>query len=92
MANGDGGGSVPVELIPPPRMKSMQILGFTLTAGAAAAGFLGCCLLAGILATLGLAVGLVDFFQNRGTIYVPKTALDSEGRLKNFKPDQPNHH
>ncbi len=88
MADGDGGGQVPIEVFPPPRPRAAQALAFAFTAGAAVAGFLGFCLAAGILATLGLVFGVLDFFQTRGTVYVPESTFDSEGKLKSW-PKRP---
>lgn len=85
MANGTGGGAVPVQIDPPPPPTGARALSFALVAGAAIAGFAGFCKLAGILALLGLIFGLVDFFQNRRIIRVPLSALDEEGRLKAMK-------
>lgn len=86
MANGEGGGSVPIELIPPPRPRARQMLALAFAALAALLGFLGFSLFAGISASLSFVFGLLDFFQNRGVVYIPTSALDSEGRVKGFKP------
>lgn len=85
MANGEGGGSVPVELIPPPRIRATQAFALAFAAIAALLGFLGFALFAGIAAALSFVFGLVDFLQNRGVVHIPRSALDSEGRVKGFK-------
>jgi hypothetical protein len=76
----------PVDPPPPPPM--MMMIGFGLTAAAAVAGFLGCCTTAGVLATLGLAFGVASYFQTRGTVEIPASAIDSEGRLKSYRRPQ----
>lgn len=86
MANGDDSGAVPVRVDPPPPPKPMRMFSFAFAAGAAIAGFAGFCLWAGILATISLVFNVADFFAHRGVVYVPKSALDAEGKLKGFTP------
>lgn len=70
---------------PPPPPPAFMMLSFGLTAGAAAAGFLGHCTAAGVLATLGLAFGVANYLRTRGYVEIPSSAIDAEGRLKSFK-------
>lgn len=83
MADGDGD-PMPFKVIPPPPPRALQLVTFILALLAAIAGFLGYDLWAGVLAALSFVTGVVDFFQNRGTVYIPRSALDAEGRLKGF--------
>jgi hypothetical protein len=82
MANGDGGGSVPVRIIPPPPPQAMRIVSFALALLAAIAGFLGFGVWAGALAGLSFVFNLGDFLANRGVAQIPKSMLDKEGKLK----------
>ena len=60
----------------------MRLFSFAFAAGAAIAGFTGFCLVAGILAAISLVLNVADFYANRGMVYVPKSALDADGRLR----------
>jgi hypothetical protein len=60
----------------------MRILSFALGIGAGIAGLAGYCELAGILALASVGFNLADYFINRGTVEIPRSALDSDGRLK----------
>jgi len=82
MANGDGGGSVPVRIIPPPPPPVMRMVSLALALLAAIAGFLGYGVWAGALAALSFVSNLVDFLANRGVAQVPRSMLDKEGKLK----------
>jgi hypothetical protein len=66
---GDNTGTIPPGATgwPPPRSNAIRLLSFAFGAGAAIAGFLGFCTLAGILALLSLLFNLWDFFQDRGS-------------------------
>jgi hypothetical protein len=93
MPDGDDSGAVPVRVDPPPPPTVMRTFSFAFAAGAAIAGFMGFCLIAGILAAISLVLNVADFFANRGTVWVPKSSLDSEGRLKTgtgTPPTRPN--
>jgi hypothetical protein len=88
MANGDGGDPMPFKVIPPPPPRARQLISFIFAFLAAVAGFLDYSLAAGGLAALSLVAGLADFFQNRGIVYIPRSMVDSEGRLKGFNSKQ----
>jgi hypothetical protein len=74
---------VPIDPPPPPPL--LMMISFALTAAAAVAGFLGYCVAAGVLASLGLVFGVANYLQTRGYIELPQSAIDSEGRLRGFK-------
>ena len=50
---------------PPPRASAMRLFSFVTAGAAAAAGFLGYCWWAGILALLSLLFNLWDFFTQK---------------------------
>jgi hypothetical protein len=90
MANGDGSGAVPVRVDPPPPPRAMRILSFAFGIAAGIAGLTGYCELAGILALVSVGFNLADYFMNRGTVEIPRSALDAEGRVKGFnRPGSP---
>lgn len=81
MADGDNPPYiVPNDPVPPPR--AMQLIALVLSLVAAILAFLGNRPWAGILAAGSFVFGLVDYFQTRGSVRIPRSAVDSEGRLK----------
>jgi hypothetical protein len=87
MANGDDYPPYRVPNNPPPPPRALQLFALVFALAAAAAGFLGYGLWAGILAALSFVFGLVDYFQTRGVVEVPRSAVDAEGRLKAAKQE-----
>ncbi len=82
MANGDGGGAVPVRIIPPPPPRALRMVSLVLALLAAIAGFLGYGVWAGALAALSFVSNLGDFLANRGVAEIPRSMLDADGKLK----------
>ena len=81
----------PIKLIvdPPPPPRAMRMLSFAFGIGAGVAGFAGFCELAAILALVSVAFNLADYFMNRRVVEIPRSAFDTEGRLKSWKrPEQ----
>lgn len=87
MANGDDYPPYRVPNNPPPPPRAMQALALGFALAAAIAGCLGYSLWAGILAALSFVFGLVDYFQTRNFVEVPRSAVDTEGRLKGAKQE-----
>jgi hypothetical protein len=73
---------------PPPRAMMMGGVGFGLAAGFA--GLAGYCKLAGILAFISVGFQLADFFTSRGTVSVPRAALEKIGWFRTgARPNEP---
>jgi hypothetical protein len=83
MANGDGADE-PIKIVvtPPPPPRVARVLSFALGIAAAAAGFAGYCELAGGLALASVGFNLADYFMKRGTVYIPQSAIDADGKIK----------
>jgi hypothetical protein len=82
MGQGDGGGSVPVKIIPPPPPRAEMLLSLGFGILAAILGFLGFALWAGVAAALSVVFNLWNFFANRSTVEIPRTMLDAGGKLQ----------
>jgi hypothetical protein len=81
MGQSDGGGSIPVKIIPPPPPPMMMMLNIGFGILAATLGFAGFSLWAGVAATLSVVFGLWGF-ANRSTVEIPTAMLDAGGNLK----------
>lgn len=80
-------GDAYVRVIPPPPPTAMVVVGAVAAFLAAAAGFLGYGLAAGILATISGVADIAYLVQIRGQYWVPKEALDADGKLRTGKID-----
>jgi hypothetical protein len=86
MADGD---PVRIQIDPPPPPRAMRILSFAFGIAAGIAGLTGYCELAGILALVSVGFNLAYYFMNRGTVEIPRSALDAEGKVKGWKRPDP---
>jgi len=75
-------GDVYVRVIPPPPPTLLAQAGAATAIIAAIVAFLGYSLAAGIFATISAAADITYLVLINGRYWVPKEALDSEGRLK----------
>ena len=82
MANGSGGGSVGIKIIPPPPAPIARVISLVLAFLAVILALTNYNVLAGISAGLSFAFNLWDLLANRGRVDIPKSMLDADGKLR----------
>jgi hypothetical protein len=80
-------GEVYVRVIPPPPPTEMVVGGAATAIAAAIAAFLGYDTVAGVFAAISAVLDIAYLVRIRGQYWVPKEALDADGKLKTGKID-----
>jgi len=80
-------GDVYVRVIPPPPPTEMVVGGAVAALIATGAAFLGYNVVAGVFAAISAVLDIAYLVKIRGQYWVPKEALDADGKLRTGKID-----